>query len=254
MKTEKSGTILSVNAFAHQDHSQMEFNVLNVPLDNFMPTEDATVQMEPSSMESNVPLRLPINVSESQTPTGTELTVSASQDSQPTETHAIVMVSSWETIVKDAPQSQTQSGAAESVNVTLDMPMSTVFVRLLLQLALNAMSELSSTHNSKNVFHALMDVSHARLATIVLNADPTTHLMPRADFVLKFAVMEKDTLLSAMMETTLMVMDAARIATLKLDSHAMAVHQAPKIHAAPFSHQPFPLSQEANQDFTERSF
>lgn len=78
--------------------------------------------------------------------------------------------------------------------------------------------------------------------------------MPRADFVLRFAVMERDTLLNVMMETTSMVMDAARTVTLKLDSHATEVHQAQRTHAAPFSHLPFPLNQEVKQDFTERSF
>ncbi len=98
-----------------------------------------------------------------------------------------------------------------------------------------------------------MDVLHAKLATIVLNADRTTLSMPRPDFVLNSVVMERDTLLNVMMETTLMAMDAARTAESKSVSHATEVHQLPKTHALPFSQQPFQLKTKANQDFTERS-
>lgn len=41
---EESGMILSVNASVHKVHSQMVLNVLNVPLDNFMPMEVVTAQ------------------------------------------------------------------------------------------------------------------------------------------------------------------------------------------------------------------
>ena len=123
-----------------------------------MPMVDATAQMDFSSMEPNVLLRLLINVLLFQTPTGTELTASASQDSALLEIHAIVMVSSWVTTVKDVLPSQTQSGRAESVNATLVMPMLTVFVPSRLLSAFHAMLPLTSMHNSKSVSHALMDV------------------------------------------------------------------------------------------------
>lgn len=126
--TEKSGTTHCPNAFAHKEASPTEFHVSDVPLANFTPTEVATAQTDFSSMEPPVSSRLSTNVSPFQTPTGTELTASASQDSALPETHATAMVSSWVTTVKDAPQSQTQSGRAESVNATPDLPMSTVFV------------------------------------------------------------------------------------------------------------------------------
>lgn len=58
-----------------------------------MPTVDAIVQMVLSSMESNAQSKQLTTVLEFQILTGTELTVSASQVSQLTETHAIVMVS-----------------------------------------------------------------------------------------------------------------------------------------------------------------
>jgi hypothetical protein len=125
---EESGTTLSVNAFAHKAPSQTEPLVLDVLLDNFTPTEDATAQTEPSSMELNALLELLIDVSAFQTLTGTEPTAFASQATQPTETHATAMVSSSETSVKDVPPSQTQSGPTESVNATMVMPMLTVFV------------------------------------------------------------------------------------------------------------------------------
>lgn len=73
-------------------------------------------------------------------------------------------------------------------------------------------------------------------------------------FVLKFAVMERDTLLNVTMETTLMVMDVQKIVTLKSDSLVMAVHQALKIAVQPFSQLPFQLKTEVNQDFMEKSF
>ncbi len=130
----------------------------DVLLANFMPTVDATVQTDFSLMEPPVLSRLSINVLEFQIPTGTELTVSASQDLVLPETHAIVKESSLETIVKDVPPSQTQSGETESVNVTTVMLMLTVFVPSRLLSALPAMLVLSSIHNSKSVFHALMDV------------------------------------------------------------------------------------------------
>lgn len=79
--------------FAHQVHSQTEFHVLNVPQVNFMLTVDAIVQMVLSSMESNAQSKQLTTVLEFQILTGTELTVSASQVSQLTETHAIVTVS-----------------------------------------------------------------------------------------------------------------------------------------------------------------
>jgi hypothetical protein len=228
--------------------------VSDAPPVNFMPTEVATAQMEPFSMELNAQSEQPTDVSEFQTPTGTELTVSASQVSQPTEIHASVMDSLWEIIVKDVPPSQTLSGPAEYADATTDMPMLTVFVPSSLPSQLNATSELFSIHNSKSAFHALMDVSPARLATTVLNADPIMFLMPRADFVLKFVVMPRDTLHNVMMEITSMVMGAAGIAESKSDSHATVVHQAPEMLAAPFCHQPFRLKTEVNQDFSERLF
>ena len=156
--TERSGTTLCHNACAHKEVSPTEFHVSDVPLDSFMPTVDVTAQTDFSSTESNALLRLSTNVSPFQTPTGTELTASASQDSALPETHAIVMVSSWVTIVKDVLPSQTQSGEAESVNVTLDMPMSMVLVLSRQLSAFHAMLPLISIHNSKNVCHALMDV------------------------------------------------------------------------------------------------
>jgi len=78
--------------------------------------------------------------------------------------------------------------------------------------------------------------------------------MPKLDFVLKFVVMERDTLLNVMMETTLMVTDAQKIVTLRLDSHVMAVHQALKTAVQLFFHLSSQLKTEVNQDFMERSF
>lgn len=155
---EESGTILSVSVFAHKAVSPTVLNASDVLLANCMPTVDATAQKDFSSMESNVSSKQSTNVFQFQTPTGTELTASASQDSALPETHAIVMVSSWVTIVKDVLPSQTQSGEAESVNVTLDMPMSMVLVLSRQLSAFHAMLPLISIHNSKNVCHALMDV------------------------------------------------------------------------------------------------
>lgn len=194
VKMEKYGMILSVNVFAHQDHSQMEPHVLNVLLDNYMLMEVATAQMVLSLMEFNAPLKQSINVLEFQIQTGTELIVSVSQDSQLMETHAIVQVLLWVIIVKDVHQNQTQSGAMVFVNVIMDMLMLKVFVPSLQLSALNAMSEPISILNFKNVFHALMDVYHAKLVMIVLCVDLIMSLMSRADFVSKFAVMEKDIL------------------------------------------------------------
>ena len=90
--------------------------------------EVATVQLELSLMELNVLSKLWINVLELLTPTGMELTASVSQDSQLPGTHAIVMVSSWVTIVKDVPPNLTQSTPMESVNVTTVMSNSMVSV------------------------------------------------------------------------------------------------------------------------------
>ncbi len=91
-KTEEFGTILLVNVFVQQDHSQMELYVLNVLLDNFMQMEDAIVLTVHSLMEFNVQQKAQINVLEFQTLTGTEHIVSASQDSQQTGTHVFAMV------------------------------------------------------------------------------------------------------------------------------------------------------------------
>ncbi len=109
-------------------------------------------------MEFNVLSRLLINVLQFQTLTGMELTVFVSQDSQQLEIHAIVMASLWATIVKDVPQSQTQSSKTEFVNVTTVMLILMVFVPLKQSLAFNAMSVLTSIVNFKNVFHVQMDV------------------------------------------------------------------------------------------------
>jgi hypothetical protein len=108
----------------------MMFFVFDAAPTNFMPTEGATAQTEPSSMEINVSLELLTNASAFETPTGMELTVSASQDSQPTETHVIAMVLSLETSVKDAPPSQTLVGPMEFANVTMGMLTSMVFAQL----------------------------------------------------------------------------------------------------------------------------
>ncbi len=119
---------------------------------------DVTVQKVLSSMEFNVLSRLLINVLQFQTLTGMELTVFVSQDSQLLEIHAIVMASLWATIVKDVPQSQTQSSKTEFVNVTTVMLILMVFVPLKQSLAFNAMSVLTSIVNFKNAFHVQMDV------------------------------------------------------------------------------------------------
>ena len=156
--------------------------------------------------------------------------------------------------MRDVPQSPTLSGPMESVNATMDTLMLTVFAQSSLPSQSNAMSELISILNSKNAFHALMDVLLAKLATNVLNADLTTLLTPNPGFAFKSVVMERDTLLNVMMETTSMVTDAAKIAELKSDSHASEVRQLPETRAVPFSHQPSQLKTEVNQDFTERSF
>ena len=78
--------------------------------------------------------------------------------------------------------------------------------------------------------------------------------MPNQDFVLKSVVMERDTLLNVMMETTLMGMDVQRIVTSKLDSHVMVDHQALKTAVQPFFQLPSQLKTEVNQDFMEKSF
>lgn len=83
--------------------------------------EVATVQKELSLMELNVHHCLLTNVLEFQIPTGMELIVSVSQDSQPLETHATALASLWVIIVKDVPQSQTQFLPMVFVNVTMDM-------------------------------------------------------------------------------------------------------------------------------------
>lgn len=140
---------------------------------------------------------------------------------------------------------------ADAITASL---MSTEHALLSPLLVLNATLELISILNFKNVCHALMDALPARHATIVLNADQTMLLIPKADFALKFAVMQKDTPRSAMMETTLMGMDAARIVELKLDFHASAVHQIQETPAALFCHLPFQLKTEVNQDYSERLF
>ena len=57
-----------------------------------MPTEDASAPMEPSLMELNALSELLTDAFPFQIPTGTELIAFASQDSQPTETHASVTV------------------------------------------------------------------------------------------------------------------------------------------------------------------
>jgi len=101
----------------------MELLALDVPLDNFTLTEDVTAQTEPSSMELNVASELLIDVSPFQTRIGTEPTVFAYQATQLTEIHAIATASSLEISVKDVPQSPTQSGLTESVNVTMAMLM-----------------------------------------------------------------------------------------------------------------------------------
>lgn len=191
---EEYGTILSVNAFVHQDHSQMESHVLNALLDNYMLMEVVIAQMVHSLMEFNVPLKLPINVLEFQIQTGMELIVSVSQDLLLMETPAIVQVLLWVTIVKDVHQNQTQSGAMVFVNAIMDMLMFKVFVHSLQLSVSNAMSEHISILNFKNVFHALMDVYHAKLVMIVLCVDLIIFLIQRADFVSKFVVMEKDIL------------------------------------------------------------
>jgi hypothetical protein len=96
--------------------------------------------------------------------------------------------------VKDVHQNQTQFGATVFVDVIMDMLMFKVFVPSLQLSALNAMSEHISILNFKNVFHALMDAYHAKLVMIVLCVDLIMYLIQRADFVSKFAVMEKDIL------------------------------------------------------------
>ncbi len=78
--------------------------------------------------------------------------------------------------------------------------------------------------------------------------------MLKPDFVFKFVVTEKDILLNAMMEITLMVMDVAKIVKPKSDSLAMVDLQAQKTPVLLQFQLPFPSKTEDNQDFTEKSF
>jgi hypothetical protein len=57
-----------------------------------------------------------------------------------------------------------------------------------------------------------------------------------------------------MMVTTLTVMDAVKIVTSKLDSHAMEVPQLQEIAALQFFHQLFPYNQEDKPDFMEKLY
>lgn len=98
----------------------MVLNASDVRPVSFMLMEAATAQLVPSLMELNVQLKRQTNVSVFQAPIGMELTVFASQDSQQQETHASVMVSSWEIIVKDVLQNLTLSSLTEFVNVIMD--------------------------------------------------------------------------------------------------------------------------------------
>lgn len=101
----------------------------------------------------------------------------------------------------------------------------------------NATSGHSLTVSCKSASHALMDVSAVRPATTALNADLITFSIQELHCVWKSVVMAKNTLQTVMMETMSMGMDAARTVTLKLDSHATVVHQAPKMPVQPFFHQ-----------------
>ncbi len=56
------------------------------------------------------------------------------------------------------------------------------------------------------------------------------------------------------MVTTLTVMDAVKIVTSKLDSHAMEVPQLQEIAALQFFHQLFPYNQEDKPDFMEKLY
>jgi hypothetical protein len=116
------------------------------------------------------------------------------------------------------------------------------------------MSEPFLTPSCKSVSHVLMDASVVRLATIVLNAGLTIFLIQDLHCVYKFVVMVRSTLQTVMMAIMLMVMDAAWIVTLKLDSHVMVDHQAPRIHAQLYFRQPFQFKTEDNQDSTEKLF
>lgn len=77
----------------------------------------ASVPKVLSLMESNVKLKLSINVLAFLTPIGMEPTVIASQVLPVAEPLATVKVLLWETIVKDVHQSPTRSGEMVSANV-----------------------------------------------------------------------------------------------------------------------------------------
>lgn len=125
---EKSGMINNLNAFALIALSSMVLNVLNAPLVNNMPLVDASAQKELSLTEFNVPLELLINVFLLPIPTGTELTVSASQDLPQIATNVSAKVLLSEIIAKDALPSLTQSGETEFVNAITVMLMLTELV------------------------------------------------------------------------------------------------------------------------------
>ena len=65
-------------------------------------------------------------------------------------------------------------------------------------------------------------------------------------------VMERDTLQIVTMVTTLTVMVAAETVMSKLVSHVTVDPQAPRMLVPLFSHHPFQLKTEVNQDFTEK--
>lgn len=97
-----------------------------------------------------------------------------------------------------------------------------------------------------------MAVSVVGIAMIVPNADRIIICIQEADFVLKSAVMVKGTPQDVMMETTLIMMDAARIVKFKLDSLVMEAHLAARIPVPQYYLLKSHSKIEDSQDYLER--
>ena len=158
MIKEEFGMINNLNVFALILLSGMVFNVLDVHLDNNMQLEDVSVHKVLSLMESNVLLEPLIDVFLLLILTGMELIVFVSQDFLQVTISVSVKALLLEIIVKDVLLSQIQFSEKEFVNVTMDLQMLMVPAHLKLQFQLNVEWLLISIVNSKNVYHALMDV------------------------------------------------------------------------------------------------
>ena len=170
------------------------------------------VQLDSSSVDQNAKKLTKIDVSMCLIPSGMAFNVCVMKGLMLSECNVFVMESQQETDVIDVPTDQTQNGNLEAVGVNLASPCTEPSALEIKKEATHlplAMLVPSMIPNKADVSLVQLVVSAAPAVMFAQYVDPNLTMMQVLNSVLNSVETVRDLFLSVMMETMLMVMDAA---------------------------------------------